>query len=149
MWVLDGAITAERLKDSRSKQEFIGYAIKEASILFFMYYAGGKIQDFLEKQAEKKDSEASCWEKFANISRTLGIVTMCTFWIPIFGLFGTLTGIPGIVFGVLGKKANTEEAINNAKKGFITSLVGTILSVVLFISIYIAIIVIAIAASTY
>ena len=28
MWVLDGAITAERLKDSRSKQEFIGYAIK-------------------------------------------------------------------------------------------------------------------------
>ena len=44
---------------------------------------------------------------------------------------------------------NTEEAINNAKKGFITSLVGTILSIVWFISIYIAIIVIAIAASTY
>ena len=42
MWVLDGCITAERLADSRSKQEFMGYAIKEASILFFMYYAGGK-----------------------------------------------------------------------------------------------------------
>ena len=28
MWVLDGAITAERLKDSRTRQEFIGYAIK-------------------------------------------------------------------------------------------------------------------------
>ena len=54
MWVLDGAITAERLKDSRTKQEFIGYAIKEASILTFMYYAGGKIQEQLEKQAEKK-----------------------------------------------------------------------------------------------
>ena len=54
MWVLDGAITAERLKDSRSKQEFIGYAIKEASILFFMYYAGGKIQEMLENYAEKK-----------------------------------------------------------------------------------------------
>ena len=54
MWVLDGCITAERLKDSRTKQEFIGYAIKEASILTFMYYAGGKIQDQLEKQAEQK-----------------------------------------------------------------------------------------------
>ena len=54
MWVLDGAITAERLKDSRTKQEFVGYAIKEASILFFMYYAGGKIQEMLENYAEKK-----------------------------------------------------------------------------------------------
>ncbi len=54
MWVLDGCITGERLKDSRSKQEFIGYAIKEASILFFMYYAGGKIQELLEFLSEKK-----------------------------------------------------------------------------------------------
>ena len=54
MWILDGAITAERLKDSRSPQEFIGYGIKEASTLCFMYYAGGKIQEFLEKQAEKR-----------------------------------------------------------------------------------------------
>lgn len=54
MWVLDGAITAERLKDSRSQQEFVGYAIKEASILTFMYYAGGKIQSILEKKASEK-----------------------------------------------------------------------------------------------
>ncbi len=54
MWILDGAITAERLADSRSKQEFIGYAIKEASLLFFMYYAGGKIQEIVEQFAEKK-----------------------------------------------------------------------------------------------
>jgi len=54
MWVLDGCITAERLKDSRSEQEFIGYAIKEASILFFMYYAGGKIQELLENYAKNK-----------------------------------------------------------------------------------------------
>lgn len=54
MWILDGAITAERLKDSRSPQEFVGYGIKEASTLCFMYYAGGKIQEFLEHQAEKK-----------------------------------------------------------------------------------------------
>ena len=53
MWILDGAITGERLKDSRSPQEFIGYSIKEASTLLFMYYAGGKIQELLEKKAKE------------------------------------------------------------------------------------------------
>lgn len=54
MYILDGFITGERLKDSRSSQEFIGYAIKEASTLCFMYYAGGKIQELLEKRATEK-----------------------------------------------------------------------------------------------
>ena len=58
MWVLDGCITVERLKDSRTKQEFIGYAIKEASILFFMYYAGGKIQELLEKASDKHHNKS-------------------------------------------------------------------------------------------
>lgn len=54
MWILDGAITGERLNDSRSAQEFIGYSIKEASTLCFMYYAGGKIQKYFENRANKK-----------------------------------------------------------------------------------------------
>lgn len=54
MWILDGFITGERLKDSRSPQEFVGYGIKEASTLFFMYCAGDKIQKMLEKQAKDK-----------------------------------------------------------------------------------------------
>ena len=54
MWILDGAITTERLADSRSPQEFAGYSIKEGLYLFFMYYAGGKIQEMLEKRADKK-----------------------------------------------------------------------------------------------
>ena len=54
MWILDGAITTERLVDSRTPQEFVGYAIKEASLLCFLYYAGGKIQKALENRAEKK-----------------------------------------------------------------------------------------------
>ena len=54
MWILDGFITGERLKDSRSPQEFVGYGIKEASTLFFMYYAGDKIQKMLEEHAKKK-----------------------------------------------------------------------------------------------
>jgi hypothetical protein len=57
MWILDGAITTERLADSRSPQEFFGYTIKEASLLFFMYYAGGKIQEALEKRALKKHNK--------------------------------------------------------------------------------------------
>lgn len=58
MWVLDGCITAERLKDSRTKQEFVGYAIKEASILTFMYYAGDKIQKMLENHAKNKHNKS-------------------------------------------------------------------------------------------
>ncbi len=54
MWILDGAITGERLKDSRSPQEFIGYAIKEGFTLCFMYYAGDKIKEYLEKKAITK-----------------------------------------------------------------------------------------------
>lgn len=54
MYILDGFITGERLLDSRSIQECIGYGIKEAATLCFMYYAGGKIQKFLEKQANQK-----------------------------------------------------------------------------------------------
>lgn len=58
MWLLDASITGERLADSRSKQEFIGYAIKEGSLLFFLYYAGGKIQELLEKNATNKHSKS-------------------------------------------------------------------------------------------
>ncbi len=54
MWILDGAITGERLADSRSPQELAGYSIKEGLYLFFMYYAGGKIQELLEKRADQK-----------------------------------------------------------------------------------------------
>lgn len=57
MWILDGAITGERLKDSRSPQEFIGYGIKEAFTLCFMYYAGDKIQQSLENYAKKKHNK--------------------------------------------------------------------------------------------
>lgn len=54
MWLVDGAITFERLNDSRNTQELIGYAIKEAYALAFLYYVGGKVQDIIEKQAIKK-----------------------------------------------------------------------------------------------
>ncbi len=54
LMILDGAITTERLKKSRNKQELTGYIIKEGSFWMFMYFAGGLIQKFLEKRTEKK-----------------------------------------------------------------------------------------------
>jgi len=54
MLILEGAITATRLNDSRSPQEFIGYAIKEAAAWTFLYFAGEKIQDMVEQHAKEK-----------------------------------------------------------------------------------------------
>lgn len=53
LMILDGSITAERLAESRNKQELIGYAIKEGSFWAFMYFASKPIQKFLENRAEK------------------------------------------------------------------------------------------------
>ena len=58
MYILDGFITTERLKDSRTSQEFAGYAIKEGSVLVFLYYAGKKIQQFMENSAKKKHNKS-------------------------------------------------------------------------------------------
>ena len=58
LMILDGSITAERLSNSRNKQEFIGYTIKEGIFWAFMYFASRPIQNFLEKQAEKKHNKS-------------------------------------------------------------------------------------------
>lgn len=58
MYIMDGFITTERLTDSRNPQEFAGYAIKEGSCLFFLYYAGKKIQQWMEKSAKKKHNKS-------------------------------------------------------------------------------------------
>ena len=54
LMILDGFITGSRLKDSRDVQEFCGYAIKEAGFWGFMYFAGEKIQQYIEKITDKK-----------------------------------------------------------------------------------------------
>lgn len=54
MWILEGAITGTRLADSRTPQEFVGYSIKEAAAWTFLYFAGGKIQKAVEKNAKEK-----------------------------------------------------------------------------------------------
>lgn len=57
MWILDGCIAGERLKDSRSSQEFIGYAIKESFTFMLMYIVGAKIQNAIEKKAKEKHNK--------------------------------------------------------------------------------------------
>lgn len=88
-----------------------------------------------------KEEEASCWAKFAKVSNILGIITICTFWIPLLGILALETGVPGIVFGALGKKSKKPIAKEQASSGFTKSLVGTILSVVAFFIWYIIFIV--------
>lgn len=53
MWLLDAGITTERIVDSRGTQERIGYALKEGSFLFFMYFFGDWLQGKLESRAKK------------------------------------------------------------------------------------------------
>ncbi len=52
LMILDGAITGERLANSRNKQEFIGYTIKEGTFWAFMYFASKPIQKVFEKAVE-------------------------------------------------------------------------------------------------
>ncbi len=53
LMILDGSITAERLAESRNKQELLGYMIKEGSVWAFMYFASKPIQKYLENRADK------------------------------------------------------------------------------------------------
>lgn len=58
LMLVDGAITGERLTHARNPQDFMGYVIKEGSFWIFMYYAGQKIANALEKQAETKHGKS-------------------------------------------------------------------------------------------
>lgn len=57
MMIVDGGITAERLKESRNPQDFLGYVIKEGSFWAFMYLVGPKIQEHFEKRALDKNNK--------------------------------------------------------------------------------------------
>ena len=54
MMLVDGAITGERLAESKNKQEFMQYVIKEGFFWFFMYFAGKQIKKFLENHSLAK-----------------------------------------------------------------------------------------------
>ena len=58
MMIVDGGITAERLKESRNPQDLVGYVIKEGSFWAFMYLVGPKIQEHFEKVAQAKNKKS-------------------------------------------------------------------------------------------
>lgn len=94
----------------------------------FCAYCGEPIT---EHQQEKKP--AKCWSVFARIGEILGIITIATCFIPIFGLYSLIPGIHGIVFAGLGKNAKEQPYVSKASVGLTLSIVGTILSIVCFI----------------
>lgn len=53
MFIVDAGITSERLAMARNKHEFMEYAIKEGSLLFFLYIAGKYIQQGIEHMSDK------------------------------------------------------------------------------------------------
>lgn len=53
LFIVDAGITGERLINSRTKTEFAETAIKEGSLLFFLYCAGKFVQEGIEKFSEK------------------------------------------------------------------------------------------------
>ncbi len=53
LFIVDAGITGERLANSRTKTEFAETAIKEGSLLFFLYVAGRYVQKGIEKISEK------------------------------------------------------------------------------------------------
>lgn len=58
MFIMDAGITSQRLLKSRSPQECVGYAIKEAGFLYFMYVLGKKVQEHFENVADKKHNKS-------------------------------------------------------------------------------------------
>ena len=58
MFIMDAGITSQRLVKSRSPQECVGYAIKEAGFLYFMYVLGKKVQNHFENVADKKHNKS-------------------------------------------------------------------------------------------
>ena len=54
LMIVDGAITTERFAQSRNKQDLTGYIIKEGAFWGFVYFAGDRIKNYLEKKVEKK-----------------------------------------------------------------------------------------------
>lgn len=53
MFIVDTGITSERLIMARNKHEKVEYAIKEGSLLFFMYVAGKYVQRGIEYVSDK------------------------------------------------------------------------------------------------
>ena len=85
------------------------------------------------------------WKVFALVSKIIGIVTLATCWIPIFGFAMLSFSIPGIIFGALSKRGQVNDTVaRNRKIGLILCVLSTILSIVFYIILLIIVYVMAV-----
>ena len=87
-----------------------------------------EVDEFVaEPVAENEDNGP--WKVFALVGFILGIVSLAG------SLFmaGLGTGVPGIVFSILGKKSNNPDKQEKAAKGLKLSIWGLIISTVVYI----------------
>ena len=73
------------------------------------------------------------WSIFSTIGKVLGIVCLCTAFIPYVNYFSLTFSIVGIVLSCLGKKARTEAAERNFRVGLTLSIIAAALSLVMII----------------
>ena len=91
------------------------------------------IEDTFE-EVEKEKKPAKVWKIFAKVSKIIGIVCIATCVIP---LFSFEIGAAGVVFGILGGRAQDKEADEWRKLGINLSITGAIVSVVSYILIFV------------
>lgn len=89
--------------------------------------------------------QAGCWKVFGKVANILGTIAVALCWIP---LLGAIPGSYGIVFGILGRVSKDEEAKAVSTSGLRKSIIGTCVSVGLYI-LLIVIIVLAAAGGAY
>ena len=89
-----------------------------------------KEDDPFEKVEKKSDSvnvsktDKVVYRVFAIISFVTGIVSLCLVWVP----FMFYSSIPGIVLGKLGESSTSQK--DKARKGFVMSIVATVINVI-------------------
>ena len=117
--------------------EYCGKKIEDNSK--YCLYCGSKVNEFGEEIKEnvtkKEDKPAKVWKTFAKVSRILGIVSICTCFIPMIAGLGTAP--IGVVLGMLGEKAKDKQADEWRKLGVNLSVIGGALSFVSYILIFV------------
>lgn len=108
----------------------------------FCPYCGA---DLREEQVEVNENEVAeaapanedngPWKVFALVGYILGIVSLAGSLI----FLGLTTGVPGIIFSILGKKSTNPDRQQKASKGLTLSIWGLIISVVVYIALIVVV----------
>ena len=84
-------------------------------------------------EATPKNEDNDPWRVFALVGFILGIVSLAGSLL----FLGLTTGVPGIIFSILGKKSNNPDKQAKAAKGLKLSIWGLIVSAVVYIVLFV------------